>query len=167
MKITDLVPWRRPGRELATRNAAIDPVRGLQLDVDRAFDQFWRMTQNPFAAFGPLAQAEAVRVDVEDAGTEIRLTAELPGMSGEEVEVSVRDGLLTIRGEKKSEGEAKENGILVNERVYGAIERAVSLPEGVDADAASATFSNGVLKVVIPKSPELLAGTKRIHVQTD
>jgi HSP20 family protein len=165
MKITDLVPWRGSGRDVAAETAATDPMRALQQDVDRAFDHFWRMVPYPFASFGRLPQTELVRVDVDDNGKEFRVTAELPGMSEADVEVSVRDDLLTIRGQKKSDREAEENGLLVKERVYGAIERTVPLPEGVDADAARATFTNGVLTIVIPKSAEVQAETKRIPVQ--
>jgi HSP20 family protein len=165
MKITDLVPWRGPRRDVAAPTAAMDPVRALQLDVDRAFEHFWRMVPYPFASFGQLARTESVRVDVGDDGKEITVTAELPGMSDADVDVSVRDGQLTIRGQKKSDRKAEENGVLVRERVYGAIERTVPLPDGVDADAAKATFVNGVLTVVIPKSSELQSGAKRIPVQ--
>lgn len=167
MKIADLVPWRGPGRDVAARTAAIDPMHALQLDVDRAFDHFWRMVPYPFAPFGQLAATEFVRVDVRDDGKEVMVTAELPGMSDADVEVSVRDGQLTIRGEKKSDREAKENGVLVKERVFGVIERTVPLPDGIDVGAAKATFTDGVLTVAIPKSAELQADTKRIPVQAD
>jgi HSP20 family protein len=165
MKITDLVPWRGPGRDLAARTAPMDPMRALQLDVDRAFDHFWRMVPYPFASRGALAQMEMVRVDVGDNGKEVRVTAELPGMNEADVDVSIRDGQLTIRGEKKSDREAEENGVLVKERVYGSIVRTLPLPEGVDADAAKATFTNGVLTIVIPKSAQAQAETKHIPVQ--
>jgi HSP20 family protein len=162
MKITDLIPWRGSGRDLAARTADMDPVRALQADVDRAFDHFWRMVPYPF---GQLADTELVRVDVADNGNAITVTAELPGMSDADIDVSIRDGRLTIRGEKKSDRGSEENGVLVKERVYGAIARTVPLPDGVDADAARATFANGVLAVVIPKSADAQADTKRIPVQ--
>ena len=165
MKITDLIPWRAPGREVAAPTTEMDPMRALQLDVDRAFDHFWRMVPYPLAPFGGLAQAEPVRVDIADDGKAVTVTAELPGMSDADVDISVRDGRLTIRGEKKSDREAEDNGVLIKERVYGAIERTVPLPEGTDADAAQATFANGVLRIVIPKSADTQADTKRIPVQ--
>lgn len=165
MKITDLVPWRGPGRDVAAQTAASDPMHALQADVDRAFDRFWRMALNPFASVGGLAQTQSVRVDVRDDGEQVTVTAELPGMSEADVDVSVRDGQLTIRGEKKSERGAEESGVLVKERVYGAVERTVPLPAGVDVGAANAAFHNGVLTIVIPKSAAAQAGTKRIPVQ--
>lgn len=165
MKITDLLPWRSPGREVTVRTAPMDPMYGLQLDVDRAFDNFWRMMPYPFATRDLPQQADTARVDVGDNGKEITVTAELPGMSDEDIDVWINDGMLTIRGEKRSDGEAKTNGVLIRERVYGAIERTVPLPNGIDHDAAEATFRNGVLTVVIPKSPELQKDKKRIPVQ--
>ncbi|WP_377848565.1 Hsp20/alpha crystallin family protein [Bosea sp. UC22_33] len=165
MKITDLVPWRGAGRHVAAGTDATDPVHTLQLEVDRAFDRFWRMVLSPFAPVGGLAQIQPVRVDVADNGKEITVTAELPGLSDADIELSVGNGQLTIRGEKKSEREADENGVLVKERVYGTIERAVPLPVGIDAGAAKASFDNGVLTIVIAKSEEAQAETRRIPVQ--
>ena len=166
MRITDLVPWRGSGRDLTSRSAPPDPVSGLRLDVDRAFENFWRMMPFPFAAMEGLPRADDVRVDVTDNGKEITVTAELPGMRDADIDVSISDGLLTIRGEKKSDHEAETNGILVRERTYGAMERTVPLPEGIAADAATASFRNGVLTLVIPKSPQLQADTKHISVQS-
>ncbi|MCS3743345.1 Hsp20/alpha crystallin family protein [Rhizobium sp. BK661] len=151
MKITDLVRWQGgSGRDVTARTAPMDPLRGLQLDVDRAFDNFWRMVPYPFAALDRLPQPDTVRMDVGDSGKEITVTAELPGMSDADIDVSIRDGLLTIRGEKKSDREAEKNGVLVRERTYGAVERIMPLPDGIDPDAAKATFKNGVLTLVIP-----------------
>lgn len=165
MKITDLVPWRGAGRHVAAGTDATDPVRALQLDVDRAFDRFWRMVLSPFGSIGGLAQTQPVRVDVADDGKEITVTAELPGLSDADIDLSVGNSQLTIRGEKKSERGAEENGVLVSERVYGAVERTVPLPAGIDAGAARASFDNGVLTIVIPKSTAAQAETKRIPVQ--
>ncbi|MDX2265506.1 MAG: Hsp20/alpha crystallin family protein [Hyphomicrobiales bacterium] len=165
MKITDLALWRGSGRDVIDRTAPVDPVRALQLDVDRAFDNFWRMVPYPFAMLDRLQQTGAVRVDVDDNDKEITVTAELPGMNDADVDVSISNGLLTIRGEKKSDREAEKNGVLVRERIYGAMERTVPLPDGIDPNAAKATFRNGVLTITIPKSAELQANTKRIPIQ--
>jgi len=165
MKITDIVPWRGYSRDVAPRAPAMDPMRALQLDVDRAFEHFWRMVPYPFATLDRWQQTDNVRVDIGDNGQEIRVTAELPGMSDADVDVSINEGQLTIRGEKKSDRESEENGVLVRERIYGAVERTLPLPDGIDPNAAKATFKNGVLTIVIPKSAELQANTKRISVQ--
>lgn len=165
MRITDIVPWRSSGREILNRSEPMDPVRGLQLDVDRAFENFWRMVPFPFPTLDRLQPRDSVRVDVGDGGKEITVTAELPGMNEADIDVSINDGLLTIRGVKKSDREAEKNGVLIRERTYGAMERTVPLPDGIDPKAAKATFRNGVLTLVIPKSPEMQADTQRIPVQ--
>lgn len=165
MRITDLVPWRGSGRDVTARTAPTDTVRGLQQDIDRAFENFWRMMPYPLSAIDQLPQVDPVRVDVSDNGKEITVTAELPGMSAEDIDVSISDGLLTIRGEKRSDRETETDGFLVKERAYGAIERTVPLPDGIDPDAAKATFKSGVLTLAIPRLPDLQADTKRIPVQ--
>jgi HSP20 family protein len=165
MAITDLIPWRHSGRQLRPRSDDADPVHSLQLDVDRAFDNFWRSLSFPFPDFDRLGQTDAVRVDVSDSGKEVTVTAELPGMSEGDIDVRVDDGVLTIRGEKKLDRESKDEGVSVRERVYGMVERTVPLPEGVERKPAKATFKNGVLKVVLPKSKENRTAPKHIAVQ--
>lgn len=164
MKITDLIPWRASGGDIAARTAPTDPMQALQLDVDRAFNQFWRMVPYPFATLGRLEHTDIVRVDVDDNGTEIAVTAELPGMSEADVDVSISDGLLMIRGEKKSAREAEEDGVLVSERLFGVVERTVPLPDGVEPDAAQATFRDGVLTITIPKTVPTPSNTRRVPV---
>lgn len=104
-------------------------------------------------------------VDMRDTGKAVEVTAELPGMEDADVDVSVAEGALTIRGEKKSEREREGKGYVLRERSYGEIERVVPLPEGLDLDAAVASFKNGVLTVTIPKTAEAQAAVKRVRVQ--
>ncbi|UVK41010.1 Hsp20/alpha crystallin family protein [Mesorhizobium sp. AR10] len=165
MKITDLVPWRGSRRDVPARTRNIDPVGALQLDVERAFDNFWRMFSIPLSDFGQQNQTDAVRIDVSDDGKVVTVAAELPGMTESDVDVTVDDGHLRIRGEKKSDRKTEEDGVSVRERIYGLVERVVPLPEGIEPDAAKATFKNGVLTVAIPKSAETQSDMKRIPVQ--
>jgi HSP20 family protein len=165
MKITDILPWRNTRRELASQAAPADPMLALQRDVDRAFENFWAMVPYPFSSNGQLETPGTIRLDVEDKGSEITVSAELPGMTEADVDVVISDGRLTIRGEKKSDREAVENGLLIRERVYGVMERTVPLPDGIDMNAANASFKNGVLTIAIPKSAEFQANARRIAVQ--
>ena len=93
------------------------------------------------------------------------MVAELPGMDEADVEVSVAEGMLTIRGEKKSERDEEEKGYVLRERSFGRIERVVPLPAGLDLDSAKATFKNGVLTVTIARTAEAQAAVKHIAVQ--
>ena len=86
-------------------------------------------------------------------------------MSDTDIDVSISDGRLTIRGEKKADREAEDDGALIRERTFGVIERTVPLPGAIDPDAATATFSNGVLKITLPKSADSQANAKHIAVQ--
>jgi HSP20 family protein len=89
---------------------------------------------------------------VNDTDKEVRVTAEVPGMNQKDIEVLVHDGILTIRGEKKTETEDRDRGW--SERRYGRFERRIALPDGADDGHADATFRDGVLTVRLPKTAE-------------
>ena len=161
MKITDLIPWSSSGRDVAPQTEPVDPLRALRHDIDRAFEQFWRMLPSPFPESAP----DSVRVDVSDNDKAVTVTAELPGLSEDDIELSISDESLTIRGEKRTDRRSEDGGLIVHERVYGAFQRTLQLPDGVDADAASASFKNGILTIEVPKTAEVIASIRRIPVQ--
>ena len=104
--------------------------------------------------FNKLFGAEAVfspAIDVQDRKSDFLVRADLPGVSKDQIEVSVQDGALVIRGEKKQEGDVKEENHIVRERFYASFERIIALPGEVDAKRISASYKNGVLEVVLPK----------------
>jgi HSP20 family protein len=86
-------------------------------------------------------------------------------MEESDIDLSIADDALIIRGEKKIDRETEENGFVLRERRFGLIERTVPLPDGIDPDAADATFRNGVLTVVIPKTAEAKSSVKRVTVK--
>ncbi|GLS28456.1 Hsp20/alpha crystallin family protein [Mesorhizobium albiziae] len=92
---------------------------------------------------------------------------ELPGIDQEDVDVSLTDRALTIKGEKKSEREESRKGYHVSERSYGSFYRSIPLPSGVDTDKANAEFKNGVLTVSLPKTREALSRGKKIEVKAN
>ena len=104
-------------------------------------------------------------VDVAEMKNEVVVSMEAPGMDPKEFDISVREGTLTIRGEKKQEKvEGKENYHLV-ERRYGTFTRSIPLPQEVESDKISASYKNGVLTVVLPKSKE--AKKKEIKIKVE
>src|SRR5215203_7321409 len=90
-------------------------------------------------------------MDLVEADDHFVLKADLPGMAEEDVSIEVRDNALTISGERKAEHERRERGWYRVERSFGRFSRSLTLPEGVDPDAISASFDRGVLSVTIPK----------------
>ena len=100
-------------------------------------------------------------VNVEEAADELLLTAELPGMHEEDVNVGIENNILTIRGEKREEGD-EGHRYHVWERRYGSFQRAFTLPSSVQADAIHAEFDAGVLTVRMPKAPEAKGRTIEI-----
>jgi HSP20 family protein len=82
-----------------------------------------------------------------------------------DIEVSVTDDMLTVKGEKKVERQEDKKGYYLSERSYGAIYRTIPLPPGVDGEKAEASFKNGVLKIRLPQTPEAQARVKRIEVK--
>lgn len=96
------------------------------------------------------------RIDVKTEDDDMVLYAELPGLDRDSIDVSVTDGALTIKGERKAESEKEQSGWVIRERSYGAFERTVVLPEGIDAEAIRADYKDGVLEVHIPRAAEAL-----------
>ncbi len=90
-------------------------------------------------------------MDLVESGDRFVLTADLPGLTEADVSIELEDRVLTISGERKSAHETTEKGYRRIERAHGSFRRSLTLPEGVDADAVTATFANGVLEVGIPK----------------
>lgn len=143
-------------------------------DFDQLFDRFSRNV-TPWTA--PLFGSRTVpsvtswlgaplpSVDVAEADKAYTITAELPGLSAGDVDVSVANGSLIIKGEKQSEKKTEEKNYYLSERSYGAFERSFYLPEGVDRDNIKAEVANGVLTVTLPKTEAAQAKAKKIEVK--
>jgi HSP20 family protein len=91
--------------------------------------------------------------------------AEVPGLEPKDIDISLSDGLLTIKGEKKQEREEKEENYHLVERSYGSFARSIRLPNEVQSDKIDASYKNGVLKIVLPKSEEAKKKEIKIKVQ--
>ncbi len=131
-------------------------IARFEKDVEEMFGrlpQWW----------GDRERGWAPAVDMIDHKEEIVLRADLPGLDEKDIEVTVQDGTLTVRGERKEEKEEKKEDYYYSERTYGAFTRTLMLPTGVDPDKVKATFSKGVLEVHLPKAKE--AEGKKIEVK--
>jgi HSP20 family protein len=167
MDLKELVPWHWGKRDVPVRRNGGDPLSALESDIDRAFDLFWRGFDRPLlsGSGGDAGGGTVPRLDMRETDKQVEVTAELPGMDADDVEVSLADGTLTIRGEKKVEREKDEKGYILRERSFGRIERTIPLPDGLDLDHAEASFKNGILTVAIPKTSEAQSKARRITVQ--
>jgi HSP20 family protein len=156
-----IVPSRKnEERSLAQRGG--DPLSHLRNQINRVFDDFfgesWLAPRRKMAAgFWP-------QVDVTETDKEIKVSADIPGVEPKDIDVSVEDGMLIIKGEKKYEREEKEKGQHRMERSYGSFERTIELPAVVDESKAKAEFKKGVLRLTLPKRPGAPSRRKKIPV---
>lgn len=159
MNVRDLIPWSRQSSTAPVQYQNQDnPVADFRREVDRLFEDFLRGGL-PSLGFGlGHSLARWPNVELSETDREVRITAEVPGMSEKDVELLMEDGVLTIRGEKKSETADKDRGY--SERYYGRFERRVALPSSVEEQGANATFKDGVLAVTLPKSAEAERGRR-------
>lgn len=104
-------------------------------------------------------------LDVHESAKAVTIEADLPGLSEKDVAVTLANGLLTIKGERKSEREEKKDSYYLAERSYGAFERTLRMPDTIDESKIEARFDKGVLKVVAQKKPEAIKAEKRIEVK--
>lgn len=138
-----------------------DPFAAMQKEINRMFDQFGR------GSLSHLSDSDvSPRLDVAETDTAIEVTAELPGIDEKDVEVVLRDDLLTIKGEKKSEKEEKKKDYHLIERSYGSFARSIRLPFEADSEAVKASFAKGVLKISIAKPAEVKDKTVKIPVRS-
>jgi HSP20 family protein len=159
---------RREGQQSPARTS--HPLFDLRNEIDTLFDRFFSGS-----LLGPFAGLEAQplrrrfggimpKVDVSESDGEIQIVAELPGLKQDDVNLSLEDDVLTLRGETQDSHEEKEKHYHLTERNYGRFERSFQLPETVDRERISAKFENGLLTVILPKSPKAKPSTKRIEI---
>jgi len=126
------------------------PIDQFRDEMNRLFDSFFRgFDLEPFDVQGGMFSP---KVDVVETETEIRVSAELPGMDEKDIDVSLTKDALTIKGEKKVEKNESDKDYYRMERSYGSFSRTIPLPVQVDPDQVSAEFRKGVLTVVLPKA---------------
>jgi len=104
-------------------------------------------------------------LDVRDTGKQISIDVELPGVDEKDVTVTLANGVVTIKGEKKTEHEEGNGRSYMAERSYGAFERSLRLPETIDDAKLEAKFDKGVLRIVAQKRPEAVKAEKRIEIK--
>jgi HSP20 family protein len=145
-------------------SGGIAPFKSLQEEMNRLIESFGDGL--PAWSSGNDSGWLSPRIDVSETDDAVQVTAELPGVTEDHLELSIVDDVLTIKGEKiaEEEKEVKEKNYRVVERSYGSFHRSVRLPFRADPESATASFKDGVLKVIVPKPPESEAKTARIPI---
>ncbi len=152
-----------PGSRLPQTRTNEDPFALVQRALMRNFDEGWPLSGLPAIA-GETAMMP-VRLDVKEDEKAYHVTAELPGLAEQDVEVTYDDGVLTIRGEKKAERDEQKETWHIVERSYGSFARQLALPPGIAEDKIEAKFEKGVLNVTMPKMPEEQNPARKIAVK--
>lgn len=151
-----------------------DWVQPFRSEMNRLFDglgrgfglpSFRRMMdfEPPFPQ--PSFTMAAPAVDVSEDPSSYKITAELPGLTEKDIDITLSNGTLSLRGEKRQDSERKDESYYVSERSYGSFWRSFGMPEGVDPEKITAAFANGVLTVTLPKTPAAQKAERKIEVK--
>ncbi len=156
-----------PAKQTRPAVRSRDLLGSLRDEMERVFEQFdrgWGTLPSVFT--GTAGRAGIVpHFDVRDDGKTLTIEAELPGVDEKDVTVSLADGVLTIKGEKKQEREEKQDNYYLSERSFGSFERSLRMPEWVDDGKVEAHFDKGVLKVAAPRKAEAVKSERQIEIK--
>lgn len=170
MSVRDLIPW---GRDTSSSQAPAvyreedrNSFLSLHREVNRLFDDVFRSFDRNLPAFDSLASFGRwwPSVEITETEKEIRITAEVPGVEEKDIELVLDDGVLTLRGEKRSETEDKDKDKQFSEHFYGRFERRIPVGREIVEDEINARFRNGVLSLVLPKTEKAQSKVKRIAI---
>jgi HSP20 family protein len=159
----DVTPERTRPNE-PSRSFFRHPLVSLQDEIDRAFGDFFQgfdLAKLPALSSGAIVP----KADFSESESGYELAVEIPGVPEKDLNVSVRNGVLTVKGEKKSERDEKKKDYYRSERSYGSYCRSMTLPEDADEPQISAHYADGVLRIVIPKSAEAKTKSQTIVIQ--
>lgn len=165
MAITDLLPFGRV-RPIALAQAASegDPFFALQRDMNRILDEFTRGFGLPSGLRATSSQTTSSQnwphVEISETETEVKVVAEIPGLDDKDIDLSLHDGVLTLKGEKKLE----TTGPVYSERWQGQFQRSFQLGPDVDSEKVTASFGNGILTVTLGKKARDQNPAKRIAI---
>lgn len=135
-------------------------IKNMQRQMDRLFNRFLNNGSVDFDAdifsspiFAPSqTNSFAPLCDIDETDTHYLLSFDLPGLKKEDIKMDLRDNMLTVSGERKEEREEDKKGRYRSERYYGSFERSFALPANIKADQVDANYSEGVLRVAVPKA---------------
>lgn len=181
MSLKDMIPWRRDRQEVPVQRVQTERWNAPSFGTDFGLAPFFQQTEQLFdrffqgfggSLFGDLRGwglpsrelGPSLALDLRETKDAFHVSIELPGVDEKDLDLSISDGALHVRGEKRTEHESEQGDMFRMERSYGRFERVIPLPAEVDEDRVRAGFRRGVLEVELPKSPQALKQVKRIPV---
>jgi len=152
-------------------NNSIVPTRrelgsfgSLQSEINSLFDDF-------FSPFDPVVSSNSLtlspKMDVVENDKDFEVNVDLPGLKDSDIDVSIKDGVLTIKGETSNKKEDKNKNYYMCERHYGSFHRSVALSKNIDESKADASFKDGVLSIIIPKKEEDIKTTHKLKIRKE
>lgn len=168
MTIRDLMPF---GRTSVPVTRGTTPISAFQNEMNRLFDDFFGMSGMPglFDRPEPALRGAfdfAPALDVKETEKSYVIVADVPGIDAKDVNVTVSDGYVTIKGEKKSDSKEEREGYFRQERSYGSFQRVIPMPETANLDKADAKVKDGVLTIEIPKKAEAQTTQRKIEIKS-
>ncbi len=158
-------------KDLISRNLPVKreddkyPLSRLQQDMNTVFNRFFEDFR--LAPFQDRDFMTFPKIDIKETKKEVLVSAELPGMEVEDINISLTDNVLSLRGEKKQENKQEGENYYHMECSYGSFNRNIPLPNEVESDNVKAEFKNGILKVSMTKKPESQQKAKRIEIKSN
>jgi len=142
-----------------------EPFHRLRSEVDRMFDEF--PARFPAARFGSryLASMPLPAVEMTENDDRYRISVEVPGVPHENIDLSIDNDMLVLKGEKQDEREEKERDYSISERTYGSFERRIALPQDAQREGIEARTDNGVIRIEIPRKENGAPERRRIEIR--
>ena len=158
------VPW--PKKDLAIKQDEwLGPFHFFRREMNRLFDNL--LDDSPLTRVFDRQENYYPSIDIRETDKEYKISAELPGLESKDVDISINNDVLTIKGQKKLEKEEKGENFFRMERSYGSFFREIPLPLEIDSNKIEAIFKNGVLDIHLPKKAESQRKSKRIEIKVD
>ncbi len=166
----NLIPWRRKRKNTELTAPADHPVAELYQRMNDLFADFFDGNMGLFRS-GTASDTDSLMsvptFDVSETDKAVEVRAELPGMDEKDIEVTLDENILTVRGEKKQERTENKKNYYLSECRYGEFHRAVPLPAGIDREKVKAAFKKGVLRITLPKTEAARTDRHRINIDAD
>lgn len=157
--MTYLIPQNTWFGSASTMNPNTSSLSAMRKALDQVFNEFGG------ALSANCSHCTSLRLNISENDNAVEIEAELPGVEEKDVEVSLNEGVLTIKGEKRMEREDQQKNYRHQERMFGKFERSIELPFEPDPKTVKALFAKGVLKVTVPKSASAIQNNVKIPIK--